>query len=146
MIPNSQHTNPPTWLRLFVDDILRGVIDDDSTALIGCHFFHNDAADEWEVSLFASPTEVCGGPADGLQLPTFLQIDITAVASAFDFPPTVYWQAEQISHDDQLGNHLSFEGTACGFSVWLRILKNPPDWLGSGRRVHVTTGTVEEVW
>ena len=68
------------------------------------------------------------------------------VCAAFDSAPAVYWQAEKLSHDDDLGNHLSFEGTARGFNVWLRILQNPPDWAGPGRRVHASSGNVEDVW
>jgi hypothetical protein len=147
MIPRpEQNTNPPAWLRWFVNDAVRGIVDRHVTAPIGCHFFHDSEADVWEVSLFVSRTEVCGGPADGKQVPSGLQIDISAVCSAFDTSPAIYWQAEKIAEDDELGNHLSFEGMARGFSVWLRILQNPPDWIGPGRLVHAQNGSIEDVW
>jgi hypothetical protein len=143
-IPNS--TNPPSWLRWFVNDAVRGVVDRHVTAPIGCHFFHDTELDAWEVSLFVSRTEVCGGSADGRQVPSGLQIDILAVCAAFDSPPAIYWQAEKIAHDDELGNHLSFEGVVRGSNVWLRILQNAPDWAGPGRLVHANTGNIEDVW
>lgn len=133
----------PAWLRLFVDRALPGLLD---ATLIGCHYFHNLSADEWEVSFFELPTEICGGPADGMQVSSGLQIDVTAVASAFDSPPGIYWQAETICDDDELGNHLSFEGTTCGFRVWLRILRNSPPEFGPGRRIHAPAGAVEDRW
>ena len=138
--------SPPAWLRWFVNDTVRGIVDRQVTAPIGCHFFFEPEASVWEVSLFVSRTEVCGGPADGKQVPSGLQIDIAAVCAAFDSAPAVYWQAEKLSHDDDLGNHLSFEGTARGFNVWLRILQNPPDWAGPGRLVHASSGNIEDVW
>lgn len=143
---SNQHTVPPAWLRWFVNDAVRGIVDGHVTAPIGCHFFHERNADVWEVSLFVSRTEVCGGPADGKRVPTGLQIDITAVCAAFDSAPTIYWQAEKISHDDDLGNHLSFEGIARGFGVWLRILQNAPEWIGPGRLVHAQSGNIEDIW
>jgi hypothetical protein len=147
MMPSIPHsTNPPSWLRWFVNDAVRGVVDRHVTAPIGCHFFHDTELDSWEVSLFVSRTEVCGGPADGRQVPSGLQIDILAVCAAFDSPPAIYWQAEKIAHDDELGNHLSFEGVARGSNVWLRILQNAPEWAGPGRLVHAKTGSIEDVW
>ena len=138
---NTMNANAPDWLRLFVDEALPGLLD---ATLIGCHYFHNVPADEWEVSLFELPTEICGGPADGMQVPSNLRIDIAAVALAFDSPPRIYWQVERICDDDELGNHLSFEGITGGFSVWLRILRNSPSEFGPGRRVHAPAGTVED--
>lgn len=136
----------PAWLRWFVNDAMRGVIDRHTTAPIGCHYFHDKDLDVWEVSLFVSRTEVCGGSADGKQVPSGLQIDIRAVSSAFDTAPSAYWQAEKISLDDELGNHLSFEGIARGFRVWLRILQDPPQWTGPGRLVHSQSGSIEDLW
>lgn len=144
--PRNQQTAPPAWLRWFVNDAVRGIVDRHVTAPIGCHFFHEKESDTWEVSLFIARTEVCGGPADGKRVPSGLQIDVMAVCEAFDSPPAIYWQGEKLSHDDELGNHLSFEGIARGFAVWLRILQDPPEWSGAGRLVHAKTGNIEDVW
>jgi hypothetical protein len=144
--PSNQQSPPPAWLRWFVNDAVRGIIDHHVTAPVGCHFFHEKESDTWEVSLFVSRTEVCGGPSDGKRVPAGLQIDIMAVCDAFDSTPAIYWQGEKISHDDELGNHLSFEGIARGQSIWLRILQEPPEWSGPGRLVHATDGKVEDIW
>ena len=140
---NNNSASRPAWLRLFVNEALHGIID---SGLIGCHVFQNLEADEWEVSLFDSPTEICGGPADGMRAPCSLQVDVIAVASAFDFPPRVCWQAGKFSDDDELANHLSFEGIVGGVSVWLRILQTSPPEFGLGRRVHAPAGVIEDVW
>ncbi|MBC7965855.1 MAG: hypothetical protein H7Z17_08010 [Fuerstia sp.] len=139
-------TVPPAWLRWFVNDAVRGILDREAAAPVGCHFFHDLDADVWEVSLFLSRTEVYGGAADGKQVPGGLQIDVAAVAKAFDFAPAVYWQAEKFSSEDELGNHLSFEGVARGVHVWLRILQSAPDWAGPGRLVHAESGRVDDIW
>ena len=140
------NTVPPAWLRWFVNDAVRGIMDRHAAAPVGCHFFHDQDADVWEVSLFQSRTEVYGGAADGKYIPGGLQIDVSAVSAAFDLAPAVYWQSESISSDDQLGNHLSFDGVARGVQVWLRILQSAPEWAGPGRLVHAERGTVEDIW
>ena len=145
-LPRQQLQPSPAWLRWFVNDAMRGIVDRYTTAPIGCHYFHDKDLDVWEISLFVSRTEICGGSADGKQVPSGLQIDIAAVCSAFDSAPSAHWQAEKICHDDELGSHLSFEGVARGFSVWLRILQDPPHWTGPGRLVHASCGTIEDVW
>lgn len=140
------NTEPPAWLRWFVNDAVRGIMDRHVAAPVGCHFFHDRDSDVWEVSLFLSRTEVYGGAADGKQVPGGLQIDVAAVTAAFDSAPAIYWQAERFSSEDELGNHLSFEGFARGFQVWLRILQSPPEWAGPGRLVHAESGRIENIW
>lgn len=146
MRPSQQQSIPPAWLRWFVNDAVRGIVDRQVTAPVGCHFYHDGDSDVWEISLFVSRTEVCGGSADGKQVPSGLQIDIPAVCNAFDSPPATYWQSEKIADDDELGNHLSFEGIARGFSVWLRMMQHPPEWTGPGRLIHAESGEIEDVW
>jgi len=139
-------TLPPAWLRWFVNDAAHGIIDRQAAAPVGCHFFHDLDEDVWEVSLFLSRTEVYGGPADGKHVPGGLQIDVAAVSKAFDFAPDVYWQSEKFSSDDELGNHLSFQGVARSAQVWLRILQSAPEWAGPGRLVHAESGRVDDIW
>ncbi len=143
---SQQQSIPPAWLRWFVNDAVRGIVDRQVTAPVGCHFYHDGESDVWEISLFVSRTEVCGGSADGKQVPSGLQIDIPAVCAAFDSPPATYWQSEKIADDDELGNHLSFEGIARGFSVWLRMMQHPPEWTCPGRLIHAESGEIEDVW
>ena len=89
---------------------------------------------------------VPGGPADGKHVPGGLQIDVAAVSKAFDFAPDVYWQSEKFSSNDELGNHLSFQGVARNVQVWLRILQSAPEWAGPGRLVHAESGRVDDIW
>ena len=139
-------TVPPAWLRWFVNDAIRGIVDRHVAAPVGCHFFHDIEADIWEVSLFLSRTEVYGGAADGKHVPAGLQVDVGLVAAAFDVTPLIHWQSEKFSVDDDLGNHLSFEGVARSVHVWLRILQSAPEWAGPGRLVHAESGLVEDIW
>lgn len=137
------HRDAPLWLCSFVDQSLPGLLD---AALIGCHYFHNVPTDEWEISLFELPTEICGGAADGMQVLSGLRIDLAAVLSAFDSISSLYWQVARICDDDELGNHLSFEGTTGGNRVWLRILRDSPSVFGVGQKVDVAGGTIEDTW
>lgn len=137
---------PPSWLRWFVNDASRGIIDLLSAAPVGCHFFHDQELDIWEVTLFVSKTEVVGGPMDGNTIPSGLQVDICQVHKAFDSEPATFWQSEAVQQDDQLGNHLSFEGVARGHRVWLRIVHHPPEGIGPGRLMHAGQGVIEDLW
>ena len=137
---------PPAWLRWFVNDAIRGIVDRHVAAPVGCHYFRDTVEQVWEISLFLSSTEVCGGALDGKHVPGGLQIDVMQVAEAFDHAPVVNWQSEKFASDDELGNHLSFEGVARGIKVWLRILQSAPAWAGPGRLVFAENGKVEDIW
>jgi hypothetical protein len=148
MNPESPEKNslPPAWLRWFVSDASRGIIDDGSLPPIGCHYFYEPEQCVWEVTLFIGRTEVVGGPRDGNTISSGLQVDVCRVINAFDDPPECYWQSEAIYSDDQLGNHLSLEGMARGHHVWLRILHHAPDWTSVSRLMHSGQGVVEDLW
>ncbi|APZ96718.1 hypothetical protein Fuma_06391 [Fuerstiella marisgermanici] len=137
---------PPAWLRWLSNDAARGIVADEFHAPIGCHFYQNPDNDEWEVSIFVSATEIVGGPLDGKNVPLQVQLDIVHVMNLFDETPTVHWQSDAVAEDDELAQHLSFEGTARGHRIWLRILKEPPEGMGPGRLLHAGSGEVETLW
>jgi hypothetical protein len=137
---------PPAWLPGFINDVIQGFIDDCGTAPLGCHFYRDNDLETWEVTLFVSRTEVWSGAEDGRPIPLPFQIDVLSVCAAFDILPVMHWQTEKIAADDELGNHLSFEGIAKGAKVWLRILKDAPAWADPGRLVHAGTGQIQDTW
>lgn len=137
---------PPSWLRWLSNDAARGIIADEHHAPIGCHFFRNPENDEWEVSIFVSSTEVVGGPMDGRKIPLQVQLDVVHVMNLFDETPNVYWQSDAIAEDDELAQHISFEGQARGHRIWLRILKDAPEGTGPGRLLHTQSGEMETLW
>ncbi|MGV2336109.1 MAG UNVERIFIED_CONTAM: hypothetical protein LVR18_19025 [Planctomycetaceae bacterium] len=89
-------SNPPAWLRWFVNDAIRGVMHRSDSAPIGCHFYFDSENTVWEVTLFVSRSEVLGGAWDGKPVPTGLEVDILKVSAAFDRQPAVFWQAERV--------------------------------------------------
>ena len=137
---------PPAWLRWLSNDAARGIIDDEYHAPIGCHYYQNPEDEEWEVTIFVSATEVVGGPMDGTNLPQRVQLNIGHVISLFDEPPSVFWQSDKVDDDDELDQHISFEGLARGNRIWLRILKNSPEGTGPGRLLHTQSGEIETLW
>jgi hypothetical protein len=143
---SSNSVNPPTWLRWFVNDVIQGFVDNSVTAPLGCHVYQDPDLDTWEVTLFVSRTELWSGAHDGRSIPAPFQIDIFSVCAAFDTLPFIHWQAEKLAADDELGNHLSFEGVARGVKVWLRILRDAPEWADAGRLVHAVTGQIQDTW
>lgn len=139
-------TTPPAWLRWFVADATHGIVNREGMAPIGCHYFLDPELACFEITLFISRTEVVGGPRDGNVISTGMQIDINIICAAFDEPPAVHWQSQASCSEDQLGNHVSFEGSARGHKVWLRVLHEAPAEIGPGRLVHVSSGLVEDLW
>lgn len=137
---------PPPWLRWFINDASKGIVDHGTIGPIGCHYFFDEQLSTWEISLFVAHTEVIGGPLDGSLIATGLQVDLVRIKAAFDSEPATYWQSEKIADDDQLGNHVSMEGIARGNAVWLRILHEPPAFAGPGQLFHPGQGLMENLW
>ena len=146
MNPRLKAGRPPAWLRWLSHDAARGIVANESHAPIGCHFYRNPDNQEWEVSIFVSSTEVVGGPMDGKRLPLPLQVDIVHVMNLFDETPAVFWQSDPVAENDQLAQHVSWEGKARGHRLWLRILKESPEGTGPGRLMHSQNGEMENLW
>ncbi len=137
---------PPSWLRWLSNDAARGIVADECHAPIGCHFYQNPDNQEWEVSIFVAATEIVGGQMDGKVLPLQLQLNISHVMNLFDETPEVFWQSDPVSDDDELSQHISFEGKARGHRLWLRVLKESPQGTGPGRLLHAHNGQMENLW
>ncbi|WP_145219811.1 hypothetical protein [Gimesia alba] len=120
--------------------------DVDVLAPIGCHFFFNDSCNEWEVTLFASNTEIVGGEWDGVLAPSKFCFDILKVGEIFEEVQAMHWQALPVNFDDQLGPHISIEGTYEGHQVWVRVLAESPEEFEPGRRVKAYEFDLREIW
>jgi hypothetical protein len=111
---------------------------------IGCHFHRED--DIWEVTLFASHTEVVGGERDGARVRSRFCLNLLRVQEVFAQVQSLHWQAHGLGAQDDLGPHVSLEGIYAGQRVWLRILAQPPRSFPSGRRANVYDLAWEDVW
>ena len=136
----------PNWLQKFSHAAASSILDHEWHAPIGCHFHHNKLIPEWEVTLFLSATEVIGGALDGTQVPIPMQVNIGRVLELFDAAPEVHWQTHAIADDDQLAQHIAFQGTVGGQNIWLRILQHAPQGVEPGRLVDSSTGTTQDLW
>lgn len=137
---------PPAWLRWFANDAARAILDTAAHAPIGCHYHFGEERNEWEVTVFVSDTEVVGGPRDGTLVPCRIQLDVSHAIELFDEMPGIHWQAGPIPEEDEVDEHVSFEGCVRGHQVWLRILAQAPRQAGPGRLLHASTGELEELW
>jgi hypothetical protein len=137
---------PPAWLQLLIDQVTCAIVDYDCHAPIGCHFYQNPDTAEWEISAFVSSTEVVGGPMDGTKVNPPVQLDIGSVIDVFSDKPTIHWQSDAVAADDELAQHISFQGRINEHRVWLRILRGAPDGTGPGRLVHAGSGEIENLW
>ncbi|MEO2015620.1 MAG: hypothetical protein ABGZ53_14750 [Fuerstiella sp.] len=147
MRPQSRsQDHPPSWLQRLINDVTCAIVDHDSHAPIGCHVYRNSATTEWEISAFVSSTEVVGGPMDGTEVNPPVQLDISSVMELFDARPTVHWQSDSVAVDDELAQHISFQGSINGIRVWLRMLRGAPDGTSPGRLVHAGSGEIENLW
>ncbi|MCA9047788.1 MAG: hypothetical protein KDA89_03620 [Planctomycetaceae bacterium] len=139
-------TSLPEWLRRFAHRAASAILDEDSHAPIGCHTHFNSVVQEWEVTVFLSATEVVGGALDGTIVPVPIQVDVTRILKLFDAVPQVHWQSDAVSDDDDLAQHLSFQGKVHKRGVWLRMLQRAPDGVRPGRLLFAETGETRDVW
>ncbi len=140
-----QH-HPPVWLNHLITHVTCAIVDHDCHAPVGCHFYQNPGTAEWEISAFVSSTEVVGGPMDGTEVNPPVQLDISSVIDLFDDRPTIHWQSDPVAADDELAQHVSFQGAINENRVWLRILRGAPEGTGPGRLVHAGSGRIENLW
>ncbi|MCA9080315.1 MAG: hypothetical protein KDA58_07130 [Planctomycetaceae bacterium] len=134
--------SPPPWLQDFTDEVcscLRQLADAD----LGCHFHLVDGT--WEVSLFFAATEYVGGELDGRRtFPTFWA-DLNQLMSVLEVEE-MYWQANAVDEQDELGTHLAFRGNYQQHQVWLRLLAEAPHSLPSGQHIEAYRGGEVENW
>ncbi len=136
----------PTWLNSLASAAAEHIHGIDILSPIGCHSYHNQARDEFELTLFASQTQVIGGRLDGRNVPCGFDVNIGDVMDLFDEPPKVGWQALAKGKEDQIGPHIAFEGMYMGQLVWLRILGSAPQRYEHGRHLDTNSLKLEDLW
>lgn len=139
-------TSPPSWIAELADRVAAGIQGFELLSPLACHIHHNDALDQWELSLFPSATEIVGGRYDGLRTTSRFALDLATVYDAFDTISAFHWQAQRISDDDDLGPHVSIEGTVGDHLVWVRVLATPPARFEPGRSLNTAENRFEERW
>jgi hypothetical protein len=136
--------SPPIWLQELADGAAGCLTPVDLLSPLGCHFTQHDLL--WEVTLFASATEVVGGHRDGTERSSRFLVDVLALQRLFDEVEEVQWQPQRIGPDDDLGQHLSVVGRRAGEAVWLRVLSRAPRRFESGRQARVYEMLWAEKW
>jgi hypothetical protein len=136
--------SPPDWLATFMNAVVANIHSHDVLSPLGCHF--QQVQNIWEVTIFASRTEIVGGPQDGLMYDSGFSIDVNGVQKLFAGNPAVSWQAQSLGENDELGAHLSLEGYYGTKQVWLRITSKAPERFDVGRRALVNQNRIEDVW
>jgi len=136
----------PKWLVIFVTAVLNEIVSDHELAPAGCHIFYDADLNVWEVSLFLSQTEIYSGPHEGLDAQQCVQMNVGNISETFDLPPRICWQVGKFLSDDDLGNHLAFEGVVGGIEVWLRILQTAPEWSTPGRIMNSASHEICDLW
>ncbi|WP_373651257.1 MULTISPECIES: hypothetical protein [unclassified Schlesneria] len=137
-------TCPPDWLSSFADDVTSCIRSHDDLAPLGCHFHDMDGI--WEITLFASLTEVIGGPHDGRLRPSPFSVDVKPLLAAFSHVDKVTWQALRVDPSDELGPHLSIEGLVGTKPVWLRITSIAPERFEPGRHRLANQQAFKDIW
>jgi hypothetical protein len=132
----------PDWLVAFVNEVTPSIYAHDALSPLGCHFqFHGGT---WEITLFASRTEIIGGSEDGRIVSSGFSLDVSSVLKSFSSVQSIEWQAHSLGQFDELGQHISVTGVVGTESVWLRILANAPERFEPGRRALVNELEFEE--
>ncbi len=137
---------PPSWLARLADNVASQFYAADILAPLGCHYYHNKALDQYEVTLFASRTEIVGGKFDGVQTESRFNLDLKGLMNLFRDVITCHWQPQLLGPDDELGPHISIEGTYENRSVWLRVLAKPPERYSAGREAIAYEMRLKDIW
>jgi hypothetical protein len=137
-------TLPPEWLKELADAAAMLMMPADVMAPIGCHYCCVETT--WEVSLFASSTQIVGGQRDGEVRRSRYSLDVEAIRNLFTNVHSLTWQVHSLASDDELGPHVELHGTYADKDVKLRILAVPPKRFASGRRAIVYEQAWEETW
>ena len=146
----SGEAQPPLWLERFANLATETFHSADKLAPVGCHFHRyereRDLSPQWEVTLFASSTEIYGGALDGSCAVSRFMLDLRMLMEIFDVVESFYWQAQTMADDDELGPHVGVEGVFEGHAVWLRITSRSPSQFESGRVVDLCANEVQDRW
>ena len=140
---------PPNWLAKLANQVASEMTGVDILSPIGCHYFRNEGpAEQWEISLFAARTEIVGGQRDGVETLSRFTLDLKSIACIFSEVKRFHWQGLPFGSEseDEVGPHISIEGTFEGHSVWLRILASAPKRFQSGRYANAYEMRMIELW
>ena len=135
---------PPHWLSTFANSVASCIHSHEILSPLGCHFQFVDNI--WEVTIFASHTEIVGGANDGQISQSCFNVDMKEVIEQFSYIDTISWQTQSLGPDDELGCHLSVEGLCEEKQVWLRITALAPAQFGAGRQALVNQKKLEDLW
>lgn len=141
-----QTISPPVWMTTLLNQITGQLYATDVLAPLGCHYYHNLALDEWEVTLFSSMTEILGGELDGQFSASRFHLDILGLQRVFSRVDSLHWQTHSLGEEDQLGPHVAIQGEFQGYTVWLRILAFPPEEIEHGRLLNVYEMKLHDLW
>lgn len=137
---------PPAGIQTLVDFIAQQLSPVESLPPLGAHYFRDEEAPRWEVTLFPAATEQVGGKHDGLIVPARFVGRFHGLFRLFGSTAWLYWQPTSLGPDDPLGAHIAVEGSWCGEPILLRILAQAPAGFPVGRRLNGLTGEIEELW
>jgi hypothetical protein len=135
---------PPAWLKELADRAALLLMPVDLLAPVGCHFCR--VGRTWEVTLFVASTQIVGGRRDGVLRHSRFRVDLKELLALFSKVRECTWQPLSLGSSDQLGPHLSIEGTCQRHDVWLRILSRAPRGYEPGRRAIVYQQNLEDTW
>jgi hypothetical protein len=136
----------PDWLERLANEVTRRIYAVDVLSPIGCHSFYDEEDDLWEITVFASNTEVIGGKLDGKITASKFALDVHGVYEMFSDVNRLEWQSHRIGAEDELGAHVLVEGTFEGLFICLRVLAQAPERFHVARYVHAQEARVENVW
>jgi hypothetical protein len=136
----------PAWLPKLADAVIAHMRAVDILSPVGCHHFYDEAEQQWEITLFASRTEVVGGEYDGRWTFSKFGLDVLGLMKIFSKIDSCHWQAHSFGADDELGAHISIVGEFAGQRLWLRVLASAPERFESGRIADTAQQRLENTW
>lgn len=143
-LTTSRHMKYHGWINELASEIGVRLLPIDFPPPLGCHVFDEDGL--VELTLFFGATETMGGELDGCHRSARFHFDLLGVTELFDDVQSFFWQPLTIDTEDDLGPHVSIEGTYQGNQVWVRVLSRPPENVSAGVIANTYTGEFVQRW
>lgn len=132
------------WLEELAVSVTRQMHAIDAMAPVGCH--HHREGETWEVTVFASMTEIIGGQQDGLRFPSSFVLDVGGLIGLFSEVEQIRWQTLRQGEEDEIGAHLAIEGIYRKERLLLRVTAEAPARFEAGRKANLYEMRFVDVW
>lgn len=118
-------SQPPAWLESLVDLVAASM---EPHAEMGpLEFRYLEEERLWDITVYPSPIQLVGDPADGVIVSPGFSLDLEQLRSGFERIEAIHWHALPFGPYDRDGVCIFVEGRYQDRDILLRVLAEAPD-------------------